>query len=168
MKERPWAKHLTSLPERGVSALSSVSHMKVRPCHVYSDPMASKQITGQTVTYNGTTSSFEDESWQHTTLWTAWYHHKHGVAHGVHLFHEWALFLKTMTILGFDFCIVAISQKWSPVHVGEEKRAFPLSSSSKAMITEAKDKSTWWRHFLQEIMNPQAKSSVWRVLQFQL
>ena len=48
-KERPWAKHLTSLPKRGVGALSSVPHFatKERPCYVYSNSMPSKQIIGK-------------------------------------------------------------------------------------------------------------------------
>ena len=57
--------HLTSAPEGGgggVGTLSSVSHTKVRPCHVYSDSMPSKQIIGQTITFNKTTSGFKVES----------------------------------------------------------------------------------------------------------
>ena len=47
-----------------VGAPSNVSYltMKERPCHVYSDSMPSKQIIGQTVTYNGTTTDFEVKS----------------------------------------------------------------------------------------------------------
>ena len=44
------------------------------PCHVYSDLMPLKQIIGQTVTYNGTISGFEVESWRHTTFWRAQCH----------------------------------------------------------------------------------------------
>ena len=60
----PWAEHLTSLPKRGVGALSSVSHLTTKecPCHVYSNLMPLKQTIGQTVMYNGTISSFEVES----------------------------------------------------------------------------------------------------------
>ena len=63
-KESPWAEHLTSLPKRGVGAFLKVQPLitKEHPCHVYSDLMHSKQIIGQTVTYNGTTSGFEVES----------------------------------------------------------------------------------------------------------
>ena len=45
---------LKSLPKKGVGALSSVS-----TCLVYSDSTPSKQIIGQTITYNGITSRFE-------------------------------------------------------------------------------------------------------------
>ena len=51
-------------------------------CHVYSDSMPLKWITGQT--NNRATSSSNIESWWHTTYWTAPHHHKHGIARGVH------------------------------------------------------------------------------------
>ena len=35
---------------------------KEHPCHVYIGLMPSKQITGQTIVYNGNTSGFEVES----------------------------------------------------------------------------------------------------------
>ena len=38
------------------------------PCHVYSNSMPLKQTIGQTVMCDGTTSSFEVESWWHNTL----------------------------------------------------------------------------------------------------
>ena len=52
-KERPWAEHLTSLPRRVVCALSSVSALihEEDLCHVYSDSLPSKQITGQIIMY---------------------------------------------------------------------------------------------------------------------
>ena len=50
------------------------------PCHVYSDSMPSKQITGKTVKYNRIISGFKVKSWRHTTLGTAPFHHEHGVA----------------------------------------------------------------------------------------
>ena len=36
--------------------------MKERPCHVYGDSIPLKQIIGQTIMYNGTTSGFKVES----------------------------------------------------------------------------------------------------------
>ena len=46
-----------------VGALSSVSaSTKERPCHVYSDSMPTKQITGQTIMHNEATSGFEVKS----------------------------------------------------------------------------------------------------------
>ena len=59
MKERPWAEHLTSLPKRGMGALSMHLTMKEHPCHAYSDLMSSKQIIGQTIMYNGASSRFK-------------------------------------------------------------------------------------------------------------
>ena len=50
------------------------------PCHVYSDSMPLRQIIGQTITDNRTTSSFKVESWWHTTLCPAPCHCEHGVA----------------------------------------------------------------------------------------
>ena len=46
-----------------VGALSSVPRltMKEHPCHVYSDLVPSKQITGQTM-YSGVASTFEVKS----------------------------------------------------------------------------------------------------------
>ena len=49
-RERPWVEHLTS-----VAAFNKKEH----PCHVYSDSMSSKQIIGQSVTYNGATSEIK-------------------------------------------------------------------------------------------------------------
>ena len=52
-----WSTLHKSAKKGGVGALVSVSHLttKEHPCHVYSDSMPSKQIIGQTITYNGTT-----------------------------------------------------------------------------------------------------------------
>ena len=47
--------------------------------HVSSNSMPLKQIIGQVITYIGTTTDFEVESWWHTTLWTAPCHSEHGV-----------------------------------------------------------------------------------------
>ena len=69
-KERPWVEHLTSPPKKGVDALPHLTTHE-RPCHVYSNWMPSKQKIEQTITCNGTTSSFEVESLRHPTLSTA-------------------------------------------------------------------------------------------------
>ena len=63
-KKGPWAEYLTSLPKRGLGALSTVSHltMKEFPRHVYSDLKPSKQIIGHKITYNVITSGFDVES----------------------------------------------------------------------------------------------------------
>ena len=64
-KKGPWVEHLTSLPKRGVGALSNVSHLTTKecPCHVYSNSKPlNKQIIGHKITYNRITSSFEVES----------------------------------------------------------------------------------------------------------
>ena len=58
-KEGPLAEHNST--KEGVGALSSVFALE-RPCHVYSNSMFSKQIIGQTITYNGITSGFKVES----------------------------------------------------------------------------------------------------------
>ena len=58
--------------------------MKEHLSHVYSDSIHLKQIIGQTIMYNGTTSGFEVKSWQYTTLWTEPCHCELGVACGVH------------------------------------------------------------------------------------
>ena len=55
------------------------------PGHVSSDSIPLKQLFGQKITYNGTTTDFEVESWQHTTLWMAPCHSEHDVARGAHL-----------------------------------------------------------------------------------
>ena len=59
--------------QRGGWALFRLfSHLttKEHPRHVYSNLKPSEQIIERKITYNGTTSSFEVESWRHTTLWT--------------------------------------------------------------------------------------------------
>ena len=56
-KERLWAEHLTSLPKWGVGTLECF-----RERAPMSDSMPLKQIIGQTITYNGTTSGFEVKS----------------------------------------------------------------------------------------------------------
>ena len=58
MKECPWAEHLTSLPNRGVGALSSVPHLTLPMSCLH----ALKAIIGQTIMYNGTTTDFEVKS----------------------------------------------------------------------------------------------------------
>ena len=57
---------------------------KKRPRHVYSNSKPLKQIIAHEITYNGITSGFEVESWQHTTLWTAQCDGEHSVARGAH------------------------------------------------------------------------------------
>ena len=81
-KERPWVEHLTGLPKSGWVLFWVLLHLttKGRPCHVYSDSIPSKHIIGQIIMYDGTTSGFEVESCQHTTLRTAPCHREHGVA----------------------------------------------------------------------------------------
>ena len=59
-KKGPWAEHPTSLPKRGVGALSTVT-TKERPRHVYNDSKPSKQIIAHKITYNGITSGLEVE-----------------------------------------------------------------------------------------------------------
>ena len=63
-KERPWTEHLTSLPKRGVGALSSVSTFKHKrvPMSCLQHPRPTKQIIGRTLAYHGITSFFEVES----------------------------------------------------------------------------------------------------------
>ena len=85
--------HLTSLPERGVGALSSVSHLSanVRPCHVYSGSMPSKQRIGQTITCNDGTNHSE-------------WHSEHGIActaHHINYVHlrKDALYIALETVL---------------------------------------------------------------------
>ena len=58
------AEHLISLPKMGLGTLLSVSaaNHERTPTVSYSDLMPSKQIIGQTITYNGTTSGFEVKS----------------------------------------------------------------------------------------------------------
>ena len=53
---------------------------KERPRHVYSDLKPPEQIIGHKITYNVITSSFEVESWRHTTLWTVRCDGEHTVA----------------------------------------------------------------------------------------
>ena len=62
----------------GVSALSS-AHLttKVHPCHVCSDSMPSRQIIGQTITYNKATAASKSSpdgtqhsEWHHVTMST--------------------------------------------------------------------------------------------------
>ena len=64
-------KHLTRLSKRGWLLFRVFPHlpMEEHPCHVYSNLMLLKQMFGQIMMYNGTTSSFEVKSWWHTTLW---------------------------------------------------------------------------------------------------
>ena len=69
-----WRKFSIVLPILGCSILSCADikgtlTTKEHSCHVYSDSMPSKQIIGRIITYSRTTSDFEMESWQHTTLW---------------------------------------------------------------------------------------------------
>ena len=60
-KKGPWAEHLTSLPKRGVGALSTVSafnHERVPTSCL----QLLKALEANKITYNGITSSFEVES----------------------------------------------------------------------------------------------------------
>ena len=64
-RKRAHGRSTLQVCQRGGWALFRVfPHLttKERPCLVYSNSMPLKQIIGQTVTYNGTTSSFEVES----------------------------------------------------------------------------------------------------------
>ena len=63
-KKGPWAEHLTSLPKRGVGALSTVSAFNYERAATscYNDSKPSKQIIGHKITYNKITSGFEVES----------------------------------------------------------------------------------------------------------
>ena len=74
------------LPKKGVGTLLRVSpfNHKEHPCYIYSDSIPLKQIIRLIITCNRITSSFEVESWQHTTLWTTLCHHKHGAVRSVH------------------------------------------------------------------------------------
>ena len=76
-KEHPWAENLTSLLDRRVCTLLSVSHlsMKEHSCHVYSDLMPSRQKTGQTHWSRQPSKSSPDGT---TTLWMATCHCEHG------------------------------------------------------------------------------------------
>ena len=61
-----WGEHLTSLPKKGavggaLLSVSTVNHKRA-PMYAYSDLMPSKQIIGQTRTYNTATSGFKVES----------------------------------------------------------------------------------------------------------
>ena len=59
MKERPWAEHLTSLPNR---IFLSVRHLTTeRPCPVSSNLIPQSKYE--------TTTDFKDESWRHTNTW---------------------------------------------------------------------------------------------------
>ena len=109
-KSTHWAEQLTSLPKRRVGTLLSVSTFNLRKsAHVVftATRCPRSNRTRQIIVYNRITSSFEVESWQHTTLRTVPCHRECAVARGAHCISyvrlsthrsEWALLCKTMVI----------------------------------------------------------------------
>ena len=71
-KKGPWVEHLTSLPKRGVGALSTVSafsHERVPT--FYNDSKPSKQIIGHKITYTESpaASKSSHDGTQHSELY---------------------------------------------------------------------------------------------------
>ena len=85
-KKSLWAEHFTSLPKRGVGALSTVSafnHKRVpTSCLQWFEALEAK--IGHKIMYNGITSGFKVESLWHITLWTARCDREHSVVRSAH------------------------------------------------------------------------------------
>ena len=60
MKERPWAEYLTSLPKKGGGHSIECFRLEPRKSACVMFYMPPKQIIGQTIMYNGTTSVFQN------------------------------------------------------------------------------------------------------------
>ena len=74
-KEHPWVEHPTISSKRGVGTFSSALHLTTIKCscHVYSNLMPSKQMIGQTITFNKLTNDFKVKAWCHQSLSTQSY-----------------------------------------------------------------------------------------------